>query len=45
MDMSREAMKQALEALEEIPYMSNKDDYERLEKITTAAKQALGEQA
>ena len=37
------ALRQAVEALEEIPYMSNKDDYERLEKITTTAKQALKE--
>ena len=39
--MSREAMQMALEALEDVPYMSNKDDYERLEKVTTALRQAL----
>jgi hypothetical protein len=39
--MSREAMKLALEALEDVPYMSNKDDYERLERVTTALRQAL----
>ena len=39
--MSREAMKQALEALEDVPYMSNKDDYERLERVKTALRQAL----
>jgi hypothetical protein len=41
--MSRETMKQALEALEDVPYMSNKDDYERLERVTTALRQALEE--
>jgi hypothetical protein len=39
--MSRELMQQALEALEDVPYMSNKDDYERLERVTTALRQAL----
>jgi hypothetical protein len=39
--MSREAMKLALEALEDVPYMSNKDDYERLERVKTALRQAL----
>jgi hypothetical protein len=39
--MSREAMQMALEALEDVPYMSNKDDYERLERVTTALRQAL----
>ena len=39
--MSREAMQLALEALEDVPYMSNKDDYERLERVTTALRQAL----
>ena len=34
-------MQQALEALEDVPYMSNKDDYERLERVTTALRQAL----
>jgi hypothetical protein len=34
-------MQMALEALEDVPYMSNKDDYERLEKVTTALRQAL----
>jgi hypothetical protein len=34
-------MKLALEALEDVPYMSNKDDYERLERVTTALRQAL----
>jgi hypothetical protein len=41
--MSRELMQQALEALEDVPYMSNKDDYERLERVTTALRQALEE--
>ena len=36
-------MQQALEALEDVPYMSNKDDYERLERVTTALRQALEE--
>jgi hypothetical protein len=37
----REAAQQALEALEDVPYMSNKDDYERLERVKTALRQAL----
>jgi len=36
-----EAMKQALEALEDVPYMSNKDDYERFEKAQAALRQAI----
>lgn len=39
--MSREAMKLALEALEDAPYMSNKDDYGRLEKVTEALRKAI----
>jgi hypothetical protein len=34
-------IRMALEALEDVPYMSNKDDCERLEKVTTALRQAL----
>ena len=41
--MSREAMKLALEALEDAPYMSNKDDYGRLEKVTEALRKAIEE--
>jgi len=37
----RDIMQQALEALEDVPYMSNKDDYERLERVKTALRQAL----
>ena len=39
--MSKEAMKLALEALEDAPYMSNKDDYGRLEKVTEALRKAI----
>ncbi len=39
--MSREAMQMALEALEDAPYMSNKDDYGRLEKVTEALRKAI----
>jgi hypothetical protein len=39
--MSREAMQMALEALEDAPYMSNKDDYGRLEKVTEALHKAI----
>jgi hypothetical protein len=37
----RKAAGEALEALEDVPYMSNKDDYERLERVKTALRQAL----
>jgi hypothetical protein len=37
----RELMQDALEALEDVPYMSNKDDYERLERVKSALRQAL----
>jgi hypothetical protein len=37
----RKAAREALEALEDVPYMSNKDDYERLERVKTALRQAL----
>jgi hypothetical protein len=37
----RKAAGEALEALEDVPYMSNKDDYKRLERVTTALRQAL----
>jgi hypothetical protein len=36
-----DAMKQALEALEDVPYMSNKDDYERFEKAQAALRLAI----
>ncbi len=39
--MSIDAMKQALEALEDVPYMSNKDDYERFEKAQAALRLAI----
>ena len=39
--MDRELMQQALKALEDAPYMSNKDDYGRLEKITEALRKAI----
>ena len=39
--MSIDAMKQALEALEDVPYMSNKDDYERFEKAQAALRHAI----
>jgi len=39
----RKAAGEALEALEDVPYMSNKDDYERLERVKTALRQALEE--
>jgi hypothetical protein len=39
--MSIDAMKQALEALEDVPYMSNKDDYERFEKAQHALRLAI----
>jgi len=40
-EMSIDAMKQALEALEDVPYMSNKDDYERFEKAQAALRLAI----
>lgn len=33
----------ALEALEDAPYMSNKDDHERLDRVTRTLRAALGE--
>jgi hypothetical protein len=36
-----QAARQALEALEVIPFMSNKDDYDYLNKTITALRQAL----
>lgn len=39
----REAAQQALEVLEDVPYMSNKDDYARLEQVITALRAALAE--
>lgn len=39
--MSVEVMKAALEALEDVPYMSNKDDYERFEKAQAALRLAI----
>ena len=36
-------LRQALEVLEDSPYMSNKDDYRRLEQTITAIRQHLGE--
>ena len=43
---NKEAMQMALDALETIPYMSNKDDYENVARVITALRAALakGEQ-
>ena len=39
----REAAQMALDALEEIPYMSNKDDYENVSRVTTTLRAALAQ--
>lgn len=39
------AAEQALEVLEDVPYMPNKDDYSRLEKTTALLRQALEQPA
>jgi HD superfamily phosphohydrolase YqeK len=39
-----QASRQAMEALEVIPFMSNKNDYEHLNKTITALHQALEQQ-
>ena len=39
--MSIEAMKQALEALELVPYMSNKDDHDYYAKAINALRTAI----
>lgn len=40
----RQAAQQALEALEDAPYMSNKDDYARLAKVIGDLRAALDQQ-
>lgn len=40
----RQAAQQALEALEDAPYMSNKDDYARLAKVIGDLRAALDRQ-
>jgi hypothetical protein len=36
-------LRQALEALEEAPYMSNKDDHEKLDRVMAALHKRLGD--
>lgn len=42
-EMLREAAQQALEALEDYPYMSNKDDHDKLEQVINTLHERLPE--